>query len=75
METSVLTTLLRVALIVLSVALVGLLLLQVRGTNLNLLGGSDSSFRSRRGVERLLFRSTIVVAILFVVVAVLNIRF
>ena len=65
----------RVLMILLALLLLGLLLLQVRGTNLNLLGSADSSFRARRGIERWLFRSTIIVGVLFVLVAIINIRF
>ncbi len=45
------------------------ILMQVRGGGTTLFGQADSTFRSRRGVERVLFRSTIVLAVIFVVVA------
>ena len=50
------------------------LLLQVRGSGTTLFGQAESSYRSRRGVERLMFRSTIVLAGLFVVIAIVNVR-
>ncbi|MEC9451079.1 MAG: preprotein translocase subunit SecG [Chloroflexota bacterium] len=61
--------------IIISLALIAIILLQVRGTGTALFGQAESSFRVRRGFERLLFRGTIVLAIIFVVVAVLNVRF
>jgi len=66
---------LRVAAILLSIILVGLLLLQVRGTNLNVLGDAETSFRARRGLERWMFRATIVVTVALLVVALLNVAF
>ena len=49
-------------------------LLQVRGTGAQLFGQADSSFRVRRGFERTLFRATIVLAAIFVIVAVTSVR-
>ncbi|MCH7861000.1 MAG: preprotein translocase subunit SecG [Proteobacteria bacterium] len=50
------------------------MLLQVRGNAGQIFGQAESSFRSRRGIERLLFRATIVIAMVFVVVAIVNTR-
>lgn len=58
-----------------AIVLIGILLLQVRGSGSSLFGEATSTFRSRRGIERLLFRSTIVLAGVFVAVAILNVRF
>ena len=58
-----------------AIVLIGILLLQVRGSGSSLFGEATSTFRSRRGVERLLFRSTIVLAGVFIAVAILNVRF
>lgn len=58
----------------LAVVLIAVLLLQVRGSGSSLFGQAESTFRTRRGVERLLFRATIVLAAVFIVVAVLNVR-
>ncbi len=63
-----------VILLLLSIVLVGVLLLQVRGNAGQVFGQAESTFRSRRGVERLLFRATIVIATIFVVVAIVNTR-
>jgi preprotein translocase subunit SecG len=56
-------------------ALIAVLLLQVRGSGSSLFGEATSTYRSRRGVERLLFRATIVLAFIFIGVAIANVRF
>lgn len=58
-----------------AIVLIGILLLQVRGSGSSLFGEATSTFRSRRGIDRLLFRSTIVLAGVFIAVAILNVRF
>ena len=68
-------TYLNVFQIVLSVALVLAILVQVRGGGLGgIFGQADTVFRTRRGVERTLFRLTIVLIVLFIVVSILSIR-
>ena len=58
--------------IVLSVAIIALILLQERSAGMSgLLGGGDSGYyQARRGIEKLVFYSTIVLAVVFVVLAV-----
>lgn len=59
--------------IIFSVALIGLILMQARGTGFgrsNGLGGS-SSF-TRRGLEKLIFKATFVVAVGFIIIAILS---
>ena len=59
--------------IVLAVALVGAILLQAKGSGLgSIFGGDGAVFRSRRGVEKLLFNATIVLAGLFLLVSLLS---
>ena len=58
-----------------AMVIIGVLLLQVRGSGSSLFGEATSTFRSRRGVEQLLFRSTIVLAFVFIAVAIANVRF
>ncbi len=60
--------------IVIAVLLIVVILMQVRGSGTALFGQADSSFRVRRGIERLLFRSTIVLAVIFVAIAVVSVR-
>lgn len=60
--------------IVLAVLLIISILLQQRGTSLGgAFGGDSSIYRSRRGVEKFLFISSIVIAILFVSAAVASV--
>lgn len=63
-----------IVLLLLSLSLIGVLLLQVRGNAGQIFGQAESTFRSRRGVERMLFRSTIVIAVVWIAVAIINAR-
>ena len=58
---------------ILAVALIASILLQQRGTGLGgAFGGEVTAYRSRRGIERTLFRLTILLAVLFVIFSLLN---
>jgi preprotein translocase subunit SecG len=64
---------LTVAQMILAVALIASILLQQRGTGLGgAFGGEVTAYRSRRGIERTLFRLTIVLAVLFVLFSLLS---
>ncbi len=64
-----------VAQIVLAVALIVVILLQVRGGGLGgIFGQPDSVYRTKRGVEKTLFQLTIVLVVLFVVLSVITLR-
>jgi len=59
--------------LILAIALIAAILLQQRGTGLGgAFGGEITAYRSRRGIERTLFRLTILLAFLFVVFSLLN---
>jgi preprotein translocase subunit SecG len=59
--------------IILGVALTVSILLQARGAGLgSVFGGTGTVFKTRRGIDRLLFRITIVFAVLFCLVSVLG---
>ena len=58
-----------------AIVIIGILLLQVRGSGSALFGEATSTFRSRRGVDQLLFRATIILGVVFVAVAIANVRF
>ena len=61
--------------IVLSVALILTILLQVKGGGLGgIFGQADTVYRTRRGVEKTLFQLTVVLAVLFIIVAIITIR-
>jgi protein translocase SecG subunit len=68
-------TLFSLILMFVAIVIIAVLLLQVRGSGSSLFGEATSTFRSRRGVEQLLFRSTIVLAVIFIGVAIANVRF
>lgn len=61
--------------IILSVALIALVLLEVRSSGMGgVFGGSQTSLiRKRRGPELLLFRLTVVTSVLFFLVAIFNV--
>lgn len=62
-----------VAQIIISVALSACILLQARGAGLGgAFGESSEQYRSKRGVEKLLFRTTIVLSALFVILSIFN---
>ena len=58
--------------IVTGIVLSGLILLQAKGTGLGRAFGSVA-YHSKRGVEQMVFRSTIIIAIIFVVLSLLNV--
>ena len=56
--------------IVVSILLIGAILLQQRGTGLSAtFGGEGNVYRTKRGLERIIFIATIVLAILFFAIA------
>lgn len=59
--------------ITISVLLIAAVLLQARGGGLSpVFGGESGVYRTRRGAEKMIFRATIALAVLFFLVAVLN---
>ncbi len=51
------------------------ILLQARGTGLSsTFGGESTAYRSRRGLERTLFRLTIILIVVFVIVSLVGAR-
>jgi preprotein translocase subunit SecG len=66
---------LNISQIVLSVALVMVIMLQVRGGGLGgIFGQPDTVYRTRRGLEKSLFQLTIVLVVLFIVIALVSLR-
>lgn len=58
---------------VLALTLMATILLQAKGTGLgSAWGGSGESYRSKRGVERILMIATIVLTALFLILALIN---
>ncbi len=59
--------------IVISVLLIGSILLQNRGSGLSgVFGGTGAIYRTKRGLEKMLFAATIVLVVLFVAIGVIN---
>jgi len=57
-----------------AIALIVAIILQNRGTGLgSAFGGEGNVYRAKRGMEKTLFRLTIVLAIIFFVTAIVNI--
>ena len=66
---------LNAAMIIISVSLIGVILMQIRGEGSGAFGAAQSTFRVRRGIELLFFRLTILLIVVFVVIAILSARF
>lgn len=59
--------------IIFSVLLMAAILLQAKGAGLGRAwGGGGEFYRSKRGVEKILFRATIILAILFLISSVVS---
>ena len=67
------TTYLNIIQIIVSAVLVVVILLQVRGSGFGELG-TQSVFRTRRGVEKTLFQATIVLAAVFILVSMWSVK-
>ncbi len=60
--------------IVVSVTLVVVILAQVRGQGTGLFGAAESSFRTRRGLEKTLFQFTIFLVFTFIIISIISAR-
>ena len=68
-------TYLSIAQIMVGIVLIAVVLLQVSGGGLGgIFGQSDTTFRTRRGVEKSLFQFTIALVVLFIILAVVSVR-
>ena len=66
---------LNVAQLVISIALILVIMFQVRGGGLGgIFGQPDSVYRTRRGMEKTLFRFTIALVVMFVTLAILSLQ-
>ena len=58
--------------IVVSIAIIALVLLQIKGGGLgNIFGGDGGIYRTRRGVEKTLFQGTIGLAVFFFIISII----
>ena len=62
----------QIAQIIASILLVAIILVQIRGQGSGFFGSGQASFRTRRGVEKTLFQFTIVLAMVFTLLAIFN---
>lgn len=67
------TTLIQAIEILVAALLITVVLMQTRGSGTTLFGQAESTFRSRRGVEKLLFRATIGLAVVFIALAAVSV--
>ena len=64
-----------IAQIIVAVALVIVTLLQVKGGGLGgIFGQADTVYRTKRGVEKTLFRFTIALVVIFIVLSIVSLR-
>ena len=69
---------LNLAQLLISLVLIVVVLLQTRGGDVGEMfggGGGGSSFRTRRGLEKTLFQLTILLAVIFVGISALSVRY
>jgi preprotein translocase subunit SecG len=70
---------LNLAQLLISIVLIIVVLLQSRGGDIGAAfgagGGGGSSFRTRRGLEKTLFQLTIILAVTFVAISALSVRY
>lgn len=55
---------------IVSVLLIGLILIQARGTGFGRTVGAGASSFTRRGLEKIVFRSTFILAFIFIVISI-----
>jgi preprotein translocase subunit SecG len=68
-------TYLEIAQMVVGIVLIVVLLLQVRGGGLGgIFGQQTGAYRTKRGIEKTLFRFTIVMMIIFVLISIFGVR-
>ena len=66
---------LHIAQILVSIVLVVIILMQVRETGTGLFGSGQASYRTRRGVEKTLFQFTIILAVVFLIMSVVSVKY
>lgn len=67
-------TYLNIAQILISVFIILIILLQVRDSGGGIFGGGQGTIRSRRGLEKVLFQFTIILALLFLIISIISVR-
>ncbi|MBI2860875.1 MAG: preprotein translocase subunit SecG [Chloroflexi bacterium] len=68
-------TYLNVAQVIVAIALILIILLQVRGGGLGgIFGQADTVYRTKRGLEKTMFQFTIILAIVFITLSIVTLR-
>jgi preprotein translocase subunit SecG len=68
-------TYLNVAQILLAVALIAIVLLQIKGGGLGgIFGQADTVYRTKRGVEKTMFQLTIALVVLFIIISLVALK-
>lgn len=71
-----LKNILTISQITISLTLIFLIVLQAKGVGLGRAwGGGGEFYKSRRGVENIIFKSTIIIAVLFLAATILNLSY
>jgi len=66
---------LQISQLIIAIAVATSILLQARGTGLSsTFGGESTAYRSRRGLERTLFRLTVVLIVVFILISLVGAR-
>jgi len=61
--------------IIIAISLIAIILLQAKGTGLGTtFGGQSQMYHSKRGVEKVVFYFTIVLAVIFIILSLVNFR-
>ena len=69
-------TYLAIAQLLIAIALIVVIMFQLHGGGMGgIFGQSDSVYRTRRGIEKSLFILTIVLAVIFVIVAIISVLY
>ena len=68
-------TLVNILQIIVSILVIAVILVQVKGQGSGLFGSAEGSFRTRRGLELTLFRFTIFLIIVFIGLSIVSVRF
>ena len=68
-------TIMNIVQIVVSLILMAVILIQVKGQGSGFFGAAESSYHTRRGMEKMLFQFTIFMVLVFICVSIVSVRF
>ncbi|MDA0769564.1 MAG: preprotein translocase subunit SecG [SAR202 cluster bacterium Casp-Chloro-G4] len=61
--------------ILVSVILIAVILIQIKGQGSGFFGAAESSYHTRRGMEKTLFQFTIFMVVVFIGISIVSVRF